>query len=80
MDSSAHKASPAGSHVHRANGTQTSIVSSDYDAFVSEIASQIWNVLIEKPEFQKLKPNRYADLFAVVSQSLAKYRHPSNAQ
>ncbi len=64
---------------HGTNGHRTSITSSDYDAFVSDVASRIWNVLIEKPEFQTLKPNRYADLFAVVASSLAKFRQPSNA-
>jgi hypothetical protein len=52
----------------------TRIISSDFDAFVAEVAADIWNTLVETPRFRKLKPLDYVGLFETVARTLARHK------
>ena len=55
----------------------TQIKSSDFEAFVSEVAASIWNELIEKPTFTGLKLTDFPDIFEAVGRTLQAYRYKS---
>lgn len=52
----------------------TRIVSRDFDGFVAEVTSQIWNRMINQPEFRSLQPAHFAELFESVNRVLSGYR------
>ena len=52
----------------------TQIKSSDFEAFVSDVAASIWNELIEKPTFTGLKLTDFPDIFEAVGRTLQPYR------
>ena len=53
---------------------ETRIRAQDFDGFVSKIAADIWNRLLDTPTFRGLKPGHFADLYEILSRNLAVYR------
>ena len=58
----------------------TQIDSSDFDAFVSEVAAAVWNQLIEKPAFSGLKIPDYIAVFEAVASTLRAYQASSESR
>ena len=53
---------------------ETRIRTQDFDGFVSKIAADIWNSLIDTHTFRGLKPGNFADLYEILSRNLSVYR------
>ena len=53
---------------------RTGIYSSDFEAFASEVAADVWNKLVEVPQFYFLKPQDYPTLLELITGVLRPYR------
>lgn len=54
----------------------TQIKTSDFEAFISDVAAGIWNQLIQDPAFNSLKMNDFPNIFDAVARTLHRYREP----
>ena len=59
---------------------KTSIKTQDFESFVHDVATDVWNSIIHEPAFGPLLPTHYVKLMEAIRQTLERYQAPARVK